>query len=166
MYKNIKSINSIQWPVYHIGTDNWFEQDGIVFIDDLVVDDLNRPGKSIGLRRLQSKRTGLFKLKEPLFSVKDILAKKKKHFISSGGEPFTYEKTGFQMIQYHLIKEFEARNSYSFLWVRDISIPFKIPRPPSNARELSWAGILYFNGHPWTVYDYSKVRNPKRNIKV
>ena len=38
----------IKFPVWVINSDNIWEQDGIIFIDDKVLDDRNQKGDTIG----------------------------------------------------------------------------------------------------------------------
>ena len=168
MYKTIKDFKKLQFPLYALNSDNWFEQDGIVFLDGKILDDLNRPGHSIGLRRLQSRRpeAEMFRLRNPLFGIKEVLQSKKRHFISSAGEPFTYEKTGFQSLKYHLIKNFDPRDTFTLVWLRGISLPLEIPRPPSDINFVSWARILYYGDFPWMVYDFNKFQGRQTRIKV
>lgn len=166
MYKTIKDFKKLQFPLYVIPSDNWDITDGIVFIEGQIVDDLNRSGKSIGLRRLQSGRPGLLKLKNPLFLVSDVILSKKNHFISSCGQPFTYNKTGFQKLKYHRVKGFDSRETFSFVWLSDVSIPFEIPRPPSDLNKVVWARVLYYKEHPWMIYDYHLYEGKPSRIKV
>lgn len=166
MYKTIKDLNKVKFPLYRIPSENWDITDGIVFIDGQVVDDLNRPGESIGLRRLQSGRQDLLKLKQPLFLLSDVITSKQKHFISSCGEPFTYVKTGFQHLKYHRIKEFEPREIFTFVWLEGVSIPFEIARPPSDPNAVVWARVLYYQGFPWMIYDFHLYKGIDSRIKV
>ena len=166
MYKTIKTIKKLRFPLYPLPNNNWYEQDGIVFIDNQVVDDLNRPGESIGLRRLQSNRDDLFKLRNPVFTIKDLIRFKHLNFISSCGKPFTYEKTGFQQLKYHFIDKFDLRDTFTFVWLRGISVPLEIARPPSNPDEADWARVLYYKGFPWMLYDFSKHEGKGSRIKV
>ena len=48
------------YPVYVLNSDNIWEQDGIVFIEDQVLDDLNQTGDTIGQRRLKTPLKNLF----------------------------------------------------------------------------------------------------------
>jgi len=45
---------NIKFPIWVINSDNVWEQDGIVFLDNTVLDDLNQKGDTIGKRRLQT----------------------------------------------------------------------------------------------------------------
>lgn len=166
MYKTIKDFKKLQFPLYTIPNDNWDINDGVVFVNNRVVDDLNWPGKSIGVRRLQAKWPDMWKLKKPLFYINDVLKTKKKFFISSGGEPFTYNKTGFQKVKYHQVRKFELRDTYTSVYVHGISIPLNIPRPPADFRFVSWARVLYYNDFPWMVFDFAYSKKGDTRIKV
>ena len=56
----------IKFPVWVINSDNVWEQDGIIFIDDKVLDDRNQKGDTIGKRRLQTPLKNLFNLKSQI----------------------------------------------------------------------------------------------------
>ena len=53
----------IKFPIWVINSDNIWEQDGILFIDEKVLDDRNQKGDTIGKRRLQTPLKNLFNLK-------------------------------------------------------------------------------------------------------
>ena len=48
--------NNIDFPVFVLHTDNIELIDGILWIDNQVLDDKNMSGKTLGIRRLQSPR--------------------------------------------------------------------------------------------------------------
>ena len=166
MFADLKKLQKLQFPLYRIPSDNWDVIDGVVFVDGAPIDDLNRSGNSIGIRRKQSGRSDFLKLKNPLFLVGDLIKDRGRHYISSDGVPFTYEKTGFQDLRYHLIDRFDLRGTFSFVWCKGIEIPLEIPRPPSDPHSCVWARILYYNKFPWMVYEYDKLEGKKSRIKV
>lgn len=168
MYKTIKQISKLQFPLYAIPSDNWDEIDGMVYVDGRLLDNLNNKGSSIGIRRLQMRRPKdeLYPLKGPVRTIGDLIKSKRKHFISSCGTPFTYIKTGFQHVKYHLIKKYDYRDTFTFVWLEGISLPIQIPRPPSDINFISWARILYIGDFPWMVYEYSKRKGKDTRIKV
>ena len=149
-----RSINTITFPVYIIGSDNWEEQDGLLFLDNKLLDDKNMPGKTLGIRRLQSPFKDLYPLKSSLGNLLGILKQTKNTFIDNEGIPFIYEKTESCSLRYYKIRKVERKESSSVLWLKDISFPFKIPRPPSG--ELTWAGVLHKNNIPWMIYEHSE----------
>lgn len=166
MYKDIKSIRNVKFPLYSVPSNNFDVIDGVCFVDGFAIDDLNMKGESIGVRRLQSRRSDLYKLKSPINTLGELIRTKKNHFISSDGKMFTYEKTGFQQLKYHVIKKFDLRDTFTFLHVQGISVPFELSRPPANRQLISWVRILYYKGYPWMVYDYSHKSGKNSRIKV
>ena len=166
MYADLDRIQNLKFPLYRIPSDNWDVIDGIVFVDGAPVDDLNMKGESIGLRRMQSGRSDYLKLKKPLFLVGDLIKDRGRHYISSCGVPFTYEKKGFQKLVYHEVDKFELRNTFTFLWCKGIEVPFELPRPPSDPSQCAWARILYYKDFPWLVYEFDKYEGKKSRLRV
>lgn len=166
MFRNIKTVQNLQFPVYRIPSNNWDIIDNIVFVDGSPVDDLNRPGESIGIRRKQSGRTDFYKLRNPLFLIGDLIKDKGKDYISSCGVPFTYVKTGFQKLNYLEIAKFEPRNTFTFVWLRGYEVPLEIPRPPTDSGTISWARVLYYKEHPWMIYEFDRFKGRNSRIKV
>ena len=50
----------IKFPIWVLNSNNVWEQDGVVFIDNTVLDDLNQKGDTLGKRRLQTPLKNLF----------------------------------------------------------------------------------------------------------
>lgn len=166
MYKTIDQIKKLRFPLYALPSNNFDVIDNICFVDGAPVDDLNMKGESIGIRRRQSKRKDLYKLRNPKFCIKDVINSKQKFFISSCGQMFQYEKTRFENIIFHGIKRIELRNTYSFLYISDYDIPFEIPRPPTDYESTPWVRMLYYGDFPWLVYEYAKLKGRNTRIKV
>ena len=150
--------------MFQIPSDNWSYSDGLLFIDDLLIDDTNMPGVTLGVRRVQTPFTELLPLRLSLISHVGLLKQTKKNFIDSKGIPFTYEKTKFCKLKYYKIRKVELKGTASLLWVHGIKTPFTIPRPPKEDR--SWAGILHMGNIPWLLYEYSKVKLKDTKRKV
>ena len=149
-----KDYNNIDFPVFVLHTDNIELIDGILWIDDQVLDDKNMSGKTLGIRRLQSPMKSLYPLKYMLENESDILHHQGKFYIDSSGIFFTKINTSTTLLRYHKIMRVEKKTSASQLWVKDCPFPFTLKRPlPENA---SWAGILYRQGIPWILYDLSE----------
>jgi len=159
-----KTINRATFPVYLLPSDNYHIQDGLVYIDNALIDDRNMPGKTLGLRRLQTPQQGLRKLPRAVNDLTGVLKQHTKHFIDSNGAIFTYEKTVNCSLRYKRIKKVERKNVASLLWVEGIRAPFTIPRPPSDGR--GWAGVLYLKGNPWKLYEYSTEHKKDTRRKV
>jgi hypothetical protein len=151
-----KKINNITFPVYILDSSNWHEEDGLLFVENRLLDDKNMSGDTLGRRRLQTPFRDLYPLKFSLGGLLGIIKQKKKTFVDSKGEPFIYEKTENFSLKYYKIRKIEQKERASVLWVKGLNLPFKIPRPPMN--DLQWAGILHRRGIPWMLYEYSEMK--------
>ena len=54
---------NFEFPLYVVHTDEVIEADGILWIEDQVLDDKNMSGKTLGKRRLQTPMKSLYPLK-------------------------------------------------------------------------------------------------------
>lgn len=164
MIITFRDVQRITFPVFQIPSDNWSYSDGLLFIDDLLLDDTNMPGDTLGVRRVQTPFTELLPLRRSLINHVGLLKQSNKNFIDSKGVPFTYEKTKFCKLKYYKIRKVELKGTASLLWMHSITIPFTIPRPPEDGRE--WAGILHIGDTPWMLYEYSKIKLKDTRRKV
>ena len=148
------NYDKIEFPVFVLHTDNIEFIDGILWIDNQVLDDKNMSGKNLGIRRLQSPMKSLYSLNYMLNDEAAILHHQGKFYIDSSGFFFTKSKTTTTRLKYHKIMRVEKKTIASRLWVKDCPFPFPLKRPlPENA---SWAGVLYRDGIPWIIYDLSE----------
>ena len=148
------NYDNIEFPVFVLHTDNIELIDGILWIDNQVLDDKNMLGITLGMRRLQSPMKGLYPLKYMLENETDLLHHQGKFYIDSSGVFFIKIKTTNTQLKYHKIMRVEKKAIASRLWLKDCPFPFTLKRPlPENA---SWAGILYKQGIPWILYDLSE----------
>tara|TARA_B100001094_G_scaffold44598_1_gene39404 strand:- start:15874 stop:16326 length:453 start_codon:yes stop_codon:yes gene_type:complete len=150
--------------VYKIPHDNWSYSDGLLFLDDQLLDDKNMSGGTIGIRRVQTPFRDLFPLKKSLINHIGILKQTGNTFIDSQGDPFIYEKTLLCKLKYFKIRKVDRKGVASLLWVKGINFPFTIPRPPEDGR--TWAGILHLHNIPWLLYEYSEVKLKDTRRKV
>ena len=164
MIITFRDVQRITFPVFQVPSDNWSYSDGLLFIDDLLLDDTNMPGDTLGVRRVQTPFTELLPLRRSLINHVGLLKQSNKNFIDSKGVPFTYEKTKFCKLKYYKIRKVELKGTASLLWMHSITIPFTIPRPPEDGRE--WAGILHIGSTPWMLYEYSKIKLKDTRRKV
>ena len=164
MIVTYKSITKIVFPVYILPSSNWQEQDGLVYLDNRLVDDRNMAGKTIGIRRMQTPMQNLMPIKGSLDSLVAILKQSHKTFIDTNGLPFIYEKTKSCPLRYYKIKRIERKETASVLWLKGISFPFKVPRPPT--MDLQWAGLLHLGNRPWLLYEYSEEKLSDTRRKV
>ena len=86
----------IKFPIWVINSDNIWEQDGIIFIDEKVLDDRNQKGDTIGKRRLQTPLKNLFNLKFQIDDYIGLIKHRGKNYIDSSGKHIYYEKTTFK----------------------------------------------------------------------
>ena len=160
-----RSLSKIKFPVYLLPSDNVFAEDGVVYVDGQVVDDRNMPGSTLGIRRLQSPFRNLVPLKKCVNSFNGVIKNRgNMPYIDCNGVCFIYEKTEMCSLKYHKILRVDRKDTASSIWLKDIHFAFNIPRPP--APEMEWAGVLYFKGLPWKLYDFSeaKLKNTKKKI--
>ena len=110
-YKQI--LRSIKFPVYSLGTENFYLRDGLLLVNDLVVDDRNQPGDTLGKRRLQTphKKRRLTGVYEEFL---DIVKNKTTVLIDNNGVIFSYERTKFQKIKSIRIVRKDLQNTHSF----------------------------------------------------
>ena len=152
---------SINFPVYSIDSLNFHSKDGLLFLDNQIIDDKNMPGPTLGIRRLQTSHT-LYKLNRQIDSFIGILKNPKKTFIDSHGEPFLYEKTRMTTLKYYRIHRIEKKKFYSVLWIKGWNSSFIIPRPPPEG--MGHVGILLLGNLPWVLYDYAD-REHKQTVR-
>lgn len=154
MYKQFKDIKGIRFPVYVLPSQEWYRQDGVLFIDSgKVLDDTNMPGASLGIRRIQCGRKDLCRLKKAYPDFGSMLQSKHKFFIDTNGTPFIYNRTLNSPLIHHAVKSIEAKEDHSVVWLRNVPYPFSIPRPPYG--DVRYARVLYYKGSPWLIYDFT-----------
>ena len=164
MVISYRQIDKLRFPVFVLPSSNWETVDGLLYVDRILVDDKNMPGDSLGKRRLQTPFKNLLPLKRAANNLLAIIKSNYKCFIDSNGVPFIYEKTENCSLKYHRIRKIEQKDSASVLWLKDLSFPFVVPRPPP--LDCKWAGVLYLKGLPWILYEYSvsKEKDTRRKI--
>lgn len=164
MVVTFRTINKITFPVFVLGSDNWSTQDGLVYLDGLLLDDKNIVANTLGKRRLLTPFKNLYQLKRGVINHTGILKQARNSFIDSKGVLFTYEKTKYVQLLYRKIKEIKKKDNSSLLFIDKCRVPFTIPRPPEE--EMLYAGVLYLYEQPWLLYEYSatKLKDTKRKI--
>lgn len=161
MLVTYKNLSRIKFPIYKLTSNGWYFRDGLVFFNGKVLDDRNMPGETLGQRRLLTPMKPLHKLRKMATSVPELLSF--KHFIDFSGNLFTYEKTKYQALRYLKIKKVDLLGVSSLVWVDGVSYPFEVPRPPPYGSV--YAGILFYEGIPWLIYDFSaNARDPTRRM--
>lgn len=159
-----RDIERITFPVFNLPNGNWQLLDGLLFLDDLILDDKNMGGDSLGKRRLQTPHENLFILKKSLDSHIGLIKSRDKHFIDTNGTLFIYEKTKMCPVKYHSIRSIERKGAASLLSLNGIKTNFIIPRPPPS--DCSWAGVLYIYNMPWMLFSYSteKLKDSRKKV--
>jgi len=158
------NYDEIVFPVYTVHTDNVEMADGILWVEDQVLDDRNMKGKTLGIRRLQSPMKSIYPLKYMIQDIPSLLMHRGKQYIDSVGHFFVKEKTTKVQLKYHKILRVDRKDVVSVLWCKNCPFPFTLKRPlPDN---MTWAGILYRRGMPWILYNVSseKVKDTWRKI--
>lgn len=161
-YRNIRT--AVEYPVFLLPSGKWELHDGLLFIEDKIVDDRNKEGRTLGARRMQTAHKNILALKKMVTSYNGILKQSKKYFIDNVGTPFVYEKTRFATLKYLKIKRVEKKDVASLVWVQGHNTPFTVPRPPEDG--MLWAGVLHLHGLPWVLYEYSEVKLKDTRKKV
>lgn len=158
------SANRIRFPVYELDSGNWERQDGILFLEDKILDDKNMQGDTLGVRRMQTPHKNLSPLKKQVDTLRGVLKSDKKHFIDSNGFPFIYEKTKFSKLKYYRIKRVIQKDVCSLLCLDGVKQKFVVPRPPPEG--VRYAGLLHIGELPWMLYNYSEDRPLDTRRKV
>jgi len=155
-----KTIKNITFPIYRLRSDNWSYTDGLLFLDNEIIDDRNMPGNTLGLRRVQTSDPRLGKLNKQIISVQGLLKQATPYFIDSKGIPFIYQKTQMCTLKYKHINKVHKAEGSSFIICKKIP-PFRVPRPPETGQR--YAGILYLKEWPYMLYEYSE--GPKKDTR-
>lgn len=149
-----RHLRNVKFPIYPLRDRKWYEEDGLLFYGDKILDDKNMPGTTLGIRRLQSPfNDRLMPLGKSITSIVGISKNSYKYYVDSEGIPFEYEKTLFCKLKYFRIKRIEPKGTASLLYLEGLPRPFTIPRPPKQGQV--WAGVLHLKGLPWMLYGYS-----------
>lgn len=159
-----KALGKVAFPAYKLPNDNWHSQDGLLFIDNILLDDKNMSGDTLGKRRLQTYFKELWPLKRAVDNITAIIKQPGGAYIDSKGKCFIYEKTKFGRVKYHKIKDIEHKGNLCVLRLIGITFAFTIPRPPKPG--YNWVGVLYVDGHPWVLYEYAEEKLPEMRRKI
>jgi len=164
MIYTYRDVLRVTFPIFHLPSDNWSYSDGLLFIENQVVDDKNMSGDSLGIRRIQTPHKNLLPLRRSLLNLTGIIKQNTSTFIDSKGTPFIYEKTEWCKLKYYKIRKVEKKGIASLLWLHGVSKSSVIPRPPHT--DMKWAGMIHFNDDPWLLYEYAeeKLKDSKRKV--
>ena len=157
-------VQHVTFPVFHLPSDNWSFSDGLLFLDNKIIDDRNMPGGSLGLRRVQTPHKDLLPLRRSVLNLTGIIKQNTSTFIDSEGTPFIYEKIKWCRLKYYKIRKVERKEIASVLWLQGVNFPIIIPRPPHT--DMKWAGMIHIGDDPWILYDYSEEKEKDSKRKV
>lgn len=159
MIKTYKDFPTLKFPLYVLPSDDWYISDGVLFLQEQVLDERNMPGKTLGTRRLQCARKDLLPLNRCILDLPSLTHCKTKFFIDNEGTPFIYQKETSAKLKCYRIKRIDRKEVASLIWIYDWPTPFTVPRPPAGDPE--WVRLLHYKGAPWIIYDY--VRQPVKD---
>lgn len=99
-----------------------------------ILDDTAVPGESLGQRRLyismHQPKAPLFKLSQPIYSIRDLLLIKHRNFIDSAGKVFKYYKSNSGTVESYLIESIEPRNGAFILTCKNLHCKFVLYSAP------------------------------------
>jgi hypothetical protein len=158
-----KHIQSIEFPVFRLNTDEIREEDGLLLLNERVLDDKNQQGKTLGVRRLQTPHK-THTLSRGYMDFCSMLKSSGKYFIDNKGMAFEYVKTQFATVKYHRILSYKGKTFGCLLHCKDCDNTILVSAPPPHWSY--YAGILYIGKYPWRLYEYSdeKKSNTRRKI--
>jgi hypothetical protein len=150
--------------VYPVHTDDVIGVDGILWIENQVLDDRNMKGDTLGKRRLQSPMKSIYPIKYMLKDIPSYLNHQGKFYIDNSGYFFTKYKNYNLPLKYHKIMRVEKKIVATVLWIKDCPFPFTLERPLPLS--YTWAGVLYRENMPWILYDVSEEKKKDTWRKV
>lgn len=153
-----------KFPVYVVHTDNVELIDGILWVEDQVLDDKNMSGETLGKRRLQTPMKSLYPLRYMITDTVELIKHRGNFYIDSTGMFFRYHKQKSLPLKYHKIRKTEKRRGRTVVWLKGINNAYDFARPPSP--QETWAGVLYRSGIPWLVYEVCEERKKDTWRKV
>jgi hypothetical protein len=159
-----KHFHKLVFPVYFVPTDNWERRDGLLFLDNKLVDDKNIDAETLGMRRLRTPFKDLMPLRKALETEMGLIKNPAGNYIDTKGRTFKYEKTKLVSLKYLLIDRVDLKETASVLWVKGLKRPFTLLRPPEPRR--LWVGILFLGEFPWRVYEFSIAQKPNSRKKI
>ena len=105
-YKQV--LKYIRFPVYALPSEDFYVRDDLLLLNELVVDDRNQTGDTLGVRRLQTPHK-LKKLNKAYEEYFDILSENPPAMVDSKGKIFSYEKTEWHTVKSVRIKRREIK---------------------------------------------------------
>jgi len=152
------------FPVYVIHSENVETIDGILWLDNQVLDDKNMLGETLGIRRIQTPMKNLYPLRYQIQDIVGMSQHRAKFFVDSRGRVIAYEKTETCKIHYHKITKRVRKEVATLIKLKNIDRAFAVKTPPSE--DAAWAGVIYRNGHPWEIRDFRVMEGKSTWCKI
>ena len=149
-YKEL--LKRVRFPVYKLPSENYYYRDGILLLNEKVIDDRNQPGAALGIRRLQTPHK-VYNLRTCYEEFIDLVNETPSILIDSKGLVFSYKKTKNQKVLSYRIHRKEILDTHTRIWVKGINFCF-IVKEPNYGKE--WVQILHLNNLPWLLYSLSE----------
>jgi len=159
-YKQV--LRRAKFPFFILDSDEIRFEDGLILLNEKVVDDRNQKGSTLGQRRLQTPHT-LYPIKKCITGFVELIDCKKRHFIDDRGACFTYIKTTLVNVKSYRILKKISRGHYTVIFCQGINYLFVTPRFPHSSE---WAQIIELDGLPWKLYSTSEGYIEKRKRKI
>ena len=155
-------LRSVKFPVYSLGTEDFYIRDGLLLVNDLVIDDKNQPGDTLGKRRLQTphKKRRLSIVYEEFL---DIVKQNPSVMMDNNGAIFSYSKTKFEKVKSIRIVRKDLEETHSRIWLKGVNFAFIVKQPPL---AMNWAQVLHLNSRPWLLYSLSEDKLKDSNRKI
>lgn len=157
-----KKVLKLDFPVYKFPSEDYYFRDGLLIVNDKVVDDRNQAGKTLGQRRLQTPHK-LARLAGAYQEFIDLVRDNPPVMIDSSGRLFKYNKTQFETVRSYKIKKKELRETHTRVWLHSVNFCFIVSSPPSGKE---WAQVLTLNNRPWLLYSFSEERQKEFKRKI
>jgi len=139
----------ITFPAFRLASDIKPERLGSQLVVEYadgthkVIDDLDVPGETLGLRRLyigfKCPGTKLLKLSQPIYEIVDLLHTDEKNFIDSAGKLFKYYKSRSGKVSSYLVDTIEPKGGGFILTCKDLHCKFFVksaPQPGAKYAEI------------------------------
>lgn len=158
----IKVLRRTQFPFFILNSNDVYYRDGLVTINEKVVDDRNQKGATLGARRLLTPHKK-YLLKKCVLGFTELMDCKATHFIDNRGFYFTYVKTKLVSVVSYKITRKRFYDTYSTVFCKGINNFFVLPSLP---RSSEWAQIIQLDGLPWRLYSTSEGYIEKYRRKI
>ena len=158
-----KQVVNLTYPIFKLNTEELSYRDGLLFANDLVIDDKNQEAPTLGQRRLLTTHK-LYPLKRALIDFSAVIRSGGKWFIDSNGVAFEYEKVKYTAIKAHKILRKIPKEVATVLVIEGLNFRVTTPRPPP--RSFEWALMMYLDRYPWRIFGYSDEKLPDSRRKI